>query len=93
MNNFEMITIDEARKYSQIHGYIIADLRKEEDYSRGHIENAINIPNANVEQINKYRKKQYVWILYCNRGSLSFKLAKEMSDEGYTVLAVVGGYR
>ena len=72
---------------------IVVDLRSEKDFLSSHIENAINIPAATLKEINSFDRKKYRWVLYCKRGSYSFKLASEMANNGYIVIAVVGGYK
>lgn len=51
------------------------------------------MPNASLKEIEEFDKKDKIWILYCKRGSLSFKLANEMNKVGYKVKAVVGGFK
>lgn len=87
------ITLNEARKLSGSNGYIIVDLRNRRDYDMAHIENAINMPNGTIRDVERFGRKDLVWILYCQRGSLSFKLASIMEDRGYKVIAVVGGFK
>ena len=93
MQKFKMISINEARKISADEKYIIVDLRSESEFYKSHIENAVNIPGATMDTIDSFNKKNYTWVLYCRRGSYSFKLASEMANSGYNVLAVVGGYK
>lgn len=93
MNKFQIISINEARKLAQLPEYIVIDLRSRQEFYSSHIENAINVPDATLEDINSFKKFNSIWILYCRRGSLSFKLAKEMADVGYNVIAVIGGYK
>lgn len=93
MGRFNFISIEEARKLALEREYIVVDLRSPEEYYRSHIENAINLPSADIRRILAFGKEDYTWILYCRRGSYSFKLASELSDNGYKALAVVGGYR
>lgn len=93
MGKFDFISIEEARKLSQEREFIVVDLRNPTEYYKSHIENAINLPSADIQKILGFGKKEYIWILYCKRGSLSFKLASELADRGYKALAVVGGYR
>lgn len=93
MGKFNLISIDMARKLAMEQEYIVVDLRSQEEFDKSHVENAINISEAGVEKILEYGKKEYTWVLYCKRGSLSFKLASELADRGYKTLAVVGGYR
>lgn len=93
MNKFEIISLGEARKLAQQSGYLVVDLRSRMEYDDGHIENAINIENADINKINSFQRKDLIWVLYCKRGSLSFRLASEMKARGYKVMAVVGGYK
>ena len=93
MEKFKVISFGEARKFAREENYIVVDLRSEEEYFDGHIENAINIPDADMDMIQSFGKGDYVWVLYCRRGSYSFKLASDMADSGYNVMAVAGGFK
>ena len=93
MNRFDLVSIDTARKGAMEKGYIVVDLRSRSEFDKGHIENAINIPEGDIRKIDSFGRKGDIWILYCRRGSLSFRLASEMANQGYKVMAVVGGYR
>ena len=93
MNRFDLVSIDTARKRAMEKGYIVVDLSSRSEFDKGHIENAINIPEGDIRKIDSFGRKGDIWILYCRRGSLSFRLASEMANQGYKVMAVVGGYR
>ena len=93
MNRFDLVSIDTARKRAMEKGYIVVDLISRSEFDKGHIENAINIPEGDIRKIDSFGRKGDIWILYCRRGSLSFRLASEMANQGYKVMAVVGGYR
>lgn len=93
MNKFELISLEKARGLAMEPGYIVVDLRSREEYDKNHIENAVNIPQGNIRTIDKFNRKNDVWVLYCKRGSLSFRLANEMAEKGYKVMAVVGGFQ
>ena len=93
MNRFDLVSIDTARKRAMEKGYIVVDLRSRSEFDKGHIENAINIPEGDIRKIDSFGRKGDIWILYCRRGSLSLRLASEMANHGYKVMAVVGGYR
>ena len=93
MNRFDLVSIDTARKRAMEKGYIVVDLRSRSEFDKEHIENAINIPEGDFRKIDSFGRKGDIWILYCRRGSLSFRLASEMANQGYKVMAVVGGYR
>lgn len=93
MNKFELISIEKARRLAMEPGYIIVDLRSRMEYDKKHIENAVNIPEGNMNAIEGFNRRNDVWILYCRRGSLSFRLASEMAEKGYKVMAVIGGFQ
>lgn len=93
MRKFELISLEEAKRLAMEKDSIVVDLRSREEFYQGHIENAMNLPDGNMREIDYFNKKNHTWILYCRRGSLSFKLASEMSQKGYHVMAVIGGYR
>ena len=93
MNRFDLVSIDTARKRAMEKGYIVVDLRSRSEFDKGHIENAINIPEGDIRKIDSFGRKGDIWILYCRRGRLSIRLASEMANQGYKVMAVVGGYR
>lgn len=93
MNKFELISLDKAKSLVLEPGYIAVDLRSRNEYDAGHIENAINIEDGTIDDIAKFNRRDLTWILYCRRGSWSFRLASDMSLNGYKVMAVVGGFR
>ena len=84
MKKFDMISLEEAGKMAIEEDCIVVDLRGRKDYDVSHIENAMN-----YHYLHYYQSR----ILYCKRGSLSFKLANEMNKVGYKVKAVVGGFK
>lgn len=93
MNKFELISVEKARRLAMEPGYIVVDLRSRVEYDKNHIENAVNIPEGNMRAIEGFNRRNDVWVLYCRRGSLSFRLAREMAEKGYKVMAVVGGFQ
>ena len=74
-------------------GYIVVDLRSRNEYDENHVENAINIEDGTFEDVANFNRMDLTWILYCRRGSWSFRLASELSVKGYKVMAVVGGFK
>jgi rhodanese-related sulfurtransferase len=92
MGRFNCVSMNKAKELAEKEGYIVVDMRSEKEFYQSHVENAINIPMCDADKIASFGKKNLVWVLYCRRGSLSFKLASELADLGYKVLAVAGGY-
>lgn len=89
----DVISLNKSKSLAQDKNYIVVDLRSSLEYYKGHVEGAISLPNASVKDIMKYGYQGKVWVFYCNRGSSSFKLARELEKVGYRVMAVAGGYK
>ena len=64
MNRFDLVSIDTARKRAMEKGYIVVDLRSRSEFDKGHIENAINIPEGDIRKIDSFGRKGDIWILY-----------------------------
>ncbi len=76
---------------------IILDVRENNEFNLGHIENAINIPRGelltNVESILTDKNKDTQVLLYCASGNRSALAAVIMEDLGYSnVISLSGGY-
>jgi rhodanese-related sulfurtransferase len=77
--------------YVQDGTFLIIDLRPREDYSRSHIRGAINVPYGEFySELKGYRGTV---VLYCERGSLSMAVARELERQGFRTKSVVGGIR
>lgn len=65
---------------------IILDVRTEQEYSRGHIENATLISTSDpkfVEKVSLLQKEKPLYI-YCLTGSRSYAVANYLSKNGYS---------
>jgi len=71
--------------------YIIIDIRDKEDYEKGHIPHAINIPYDDFEEKGIKLPKNKIYILYCERGGSSLLLARHLDREGLNILSISGG--
>ncbi|MBQ9764740.1 MAG: rhodanese-like domain-containing protein [Lachnospiraceae bacterium] len=70
---------------------ILIDLREENDYKEGHIANAIHIDEEVFTEGKYYLVDGYEYILYCDHGGTSMRVAMQLKKEGFNVLSVVGG--
>lgn len=72
---------------------IIIDLRSSREYNICHIKNAVNIEYNNIQNklyiLDKYKNV----ILYCERGSISMIVAKNLGKKSYQIMTVVGGIK
>lgn len=89
--NFETIRAKDVEMYIGKPGILIVDIRDEDDFIRGHIPTAINIPYLDFDYQKRAISYEVLLILYCDRGNLSLLLARELSQEGYQVKNIYGG--
>ena len=88
------ITAEEAKQIMDSEeGYIILDVRTQEEYDQGHIPNAILIPDTEIE--NKAEEvmtdKDQLILVYCRSGRRSKLAAEALVEFGYTNIKEFGG--
>ena len=90
--NFETIEPKKIIFYLGKNWVSIIDLREEEEYKKRHVRTAINISYDKLmeENIESFRNK--LLVLYCERGNLSLQAARILSEKGYQVISVYGGF-
>lgn len=73
--------------------YNIIDIRSNNEYKKGHIYNAINIPKEELLlNFNKYLSKNITYYIYCQFGNKSKEVCNKLNNLGYDVINVYGGY-
>lgn len=88
--NLEMIPAKRMDNYIGRKDCMIIDLREPEEYAKGHIKGAVNIPFDEMERSVPV-KRNITYVLYCERGASSLMAAKHLAMEGYRVKTVTGG--
>ena len=91
---YENITAEEAKVLMDSEeGYIILDVREQEEYDAGHIPNAILIPYTQIEEkaATMLPDKEQLILVYCRSGRRSKIAAEALADLGYTNLKEFGG--
>jgi phage shock protein E len=81
---------------SQKERAVIIDVREREEFQRGHIPGAINLPKGTIElEIEKRAPDPDVEIItYCGGGNRSAIVAENLQRMGYTrIKSVEGGFR
>ena len=73
--------------------YIIIDVRTIEEYSEGHIPNAISLPVQNIGNGENFQlpDKNQLILLYCRSGSRSRQAAQKLVEKGYANVVDFGG--
>ena len=74
-------------------GYIILDVRTQEEYDQGHIPGAILIPDTEIkaEAENILTDKAQLILVYCRSGRRSKLAAEALVELGYTNIKEFGG--
>jgi rhodanese-related sulfurtransferase len=92
--DYKKITADEAKQMmSQNNDIIIVDVRTQEEFDSGHIENAILIPDTEISSKaeSTLTDKSATILVYCRSGRRSAGAAEELSKLGYTNIYDFGG--
>ncbi len=88
------ITAAEAKEIMDSQeGYIILDVRTQEEYDEGHIPGAILIPNTEIEDRAEevLTDKNQLILVYCRSGRRSKLAAEILAELGYTNIREFGG--
>ncbi|HHV12638.1 MAG TPA: FAD-dependent oxidoreductase [Clostridiales bacterium] len=74
-------------------GYILVDVRTELEYSNGHMDGAINIPVDELRNRLPELDPGKTVVEYCQVGLRGYVADRILSQHGFTVLNVTGGYK
>ena len=71
----------------------VIDIRDKYKYDMSHIDGAINIPyNYLIASPNRYLNKNNTYYIYCYNGHTSRKIGNELTNLGYNIISINGGY-
>jgi rhodanese-related sulfurtransferase len=93
-NSYEQITPAEAKAIMDTQdGYIILDVRTQEEFDEAHIDGAILIPDYEIADKAEIvlRDKDQLLLVYCRSGRRSKLAASELVKLGYTNVKEFGG--
>ena len=88
------ITAEEAKQIMDTEkGYIILDVRTQEEYDEGHIPGAIVIPHEEITERAEdvLTDKDQLILVYCRSGRRSKIAAEALAELGYTNIKEFGG--
>ena len=88
------ITAEEAKQIMDTEeGYIILDVRTQEEYDQGHIPGAILIPDTEIKTKAEdvLTDKNQLILVYCRSGRRSKLAAEALAELGYTNIKEFGG--
>ena len=85
------ISVTELKR--MIPGIKIIDIRDNYQFNMGSIPTSINIPtNFLLTNPDIYLNKNSTYYLYCEYGTTSKKVCNQLSNKGFNVINVEGGY-
>lgn len=85
------ISVTELRK--MIPGIKIIDIRDNYQFNMGSIPTSINIPtNFLLTNPDIYLNKNSTYYLYCEYGTTSKKVCNQLSNKGFNVVNILGGF-
>ncbi len=92
-NFFKPININEkVAECEETRGSILLDVRTNEEYSDGHIENSINIPIDQIHKIENVAKDTSTPIfVYCHSGGRATNAEHALKRMGYSRVINSGG--
>ena len=88
------ITAEEAKQIMDSQeGYLILDVREQEEYDAGHIPGAIVIPHTEIAEkaSEALPDKDQLILVYCRSGRRSKIAAEALAELGYTNIREFGG--
>ncbi|MBQ9662955.1 MAG: rhodanese-like domain-containing protein [Oscillospiraceae bacterium] len=91
---WQSITQEEAKKMmAEDDGYVIVDVRRQDEYDAGHIHGAVLIPNESIgtEPPEALPDSDQIILIYCRSGNRSKQAAQKLADMGYTKVYEFGG--
>ena len=86
----QLVSAKEIERYAFRNEYVIIDIRSPKEFRERHIKGAVCIPYERLFNQVPLLKNRTL-ILYCDRGGLSLKAARELKNLGYSAKSVVGG--
>lgn len=85
------ISVTELKR--MIPGIKIVDIRDNYQFNMGSIPTSINIPtNFLLTNPDIYLNKNSTYYLYCEYGTTSKKVCNQLSNKGFNVINILGGF-
>ena len=87
-------TNEKVAEAKKLKNCILVDIREREDYLKGHIPSAINVPLSEIKTIEeKVENKKSLLYIYCQSGARARNAVKTFNKMGYMRVQNIGGMR
>lgn len=88
---YQRIDAQKAKEMMQDSSVIVLDVRTQEEYEQGHIQNAELLPLDQIEKISEVAEKNSTILVYCRSGNRSAQAAQYLIELGYKNVYDFGG--
>ena len=90
---YHKISVEEAYEMMASQEVMVVDVRTQEEYNGGHIENAVLVPNESIgsEMPEALPDKEATLLIYCRSGRRSKEAAQKLLSLGYQNVYDFGG--
>ena len=93
LNTFENISVEKLKNFVEDGSVIILDIRDEQSFKKGHIPDAINLSNKNIDEVIDSNDPDDNILIYCYKGISSQNAAQHFCNLGFkNVFSLIGGY-
>ena len=93
LNTFENISVEKLKNFVEDGSVIILDIRDEQSFKEGHIPDAINLSNKNIDEVIDSNDPDDNILIYCYKGISSQNAAQHFCNLGFkNVYSLIGGY-
>jgi thiosulfate sulfurtransferase len=90
---YRQLNREEAKELLVSDDVLIADVRDEDSYQQGHINGAIHLTMAALQEFCDQNEKTNPILLYCYHGISSQSVAQHLADQGFTeIYSLIGGF-
>ena len=93
-SSYKTISSTEAQQMIEEHkDALILDVRTAAEYESGHIPNAVNLSNEDIQagKVDSLKDKSQLIMVYCRSGNRSRQAAQKLAELGYTNVVDFGG--
>ena len=91
--SFRCISVEEAKQILDNENPTIIDIRDQNSFSNGHIDNAIHVEDLDIDNFLKDKNKNETILIYCYHGNSSKSAANFFVQNGFEkVLSMDEGY-
>ena len=93
MTEFKRISVAEAHQMIEQGHVVIADIRDDQSFANGHVENSFHLSNASMLSFSQKYDYDVPVLVFCYHGNSSQGAAQYLAQQGYEeVYSVDGGF-